>query len=392
MTTRIARNLAEVSTTALDLVTGRYPSFVYGAEIRPGQIPVFCFHGAEPDLFERRLAFLAENGYETLTADEYIAVMLGDAAPPPKAVMLTFDDGWASLWSIGFPVLKKYGLKIVVFLIPGRITNRAEYLPNLTDQQEGRCSPEQVSGRDSSENPLLTWEEITEMHESGLVDFQSHSYSHTLVCRSARVVDFVNPAMLRTCNLLELPWPAPTRLGEPLYESASRLSDERRFFPPERISEECTSIVRQLGPRFFERPDWRGQLRDIVRRYGPGPNDAVSETGAEHSAAVWLEMLNSKRLIEEHLPGKEVRHICYPWHVAGETALRIAAEVGYRAGYLGKVDGGYNSRGTLDPLRTPRIGADYFFRLPGNGRVSLAETVRAKFLRRIRQGSPYLAH
>mgnify|MGYP003766194407 CR=1 FL=1 len=390
MTGRIAKNLAEISSTALDLAGGRYPSFVYGVGIRPGQIPVFCFHSAEPDLFEPRLAFLAENGYATLTADEYLSVMRGEMTPPPRAVVLTFDDGWGSLWSIGYPILRKYGLKIVVFLIPGRIERRREYLPNLPDLEDGKCAPQDVFGRDSSEHPLLTWEEIAEMHESGLVDFQSHSYSHSLIARSPRIVDFVNPGMLRSCNLLELPHRA--RLGEPLYESAPRLSDVRQVTPPARIREECVSVVEAHGDGFFDAPDWRSKLWEVAQRHVIKADDLHVESQVEHSSAVWTELFGSRRLIEEHLPGKEVCHICYPWHVAGRTALKTAQEVGYRAGFMGKVDGRYYNRSCSEPFHAARIGGDFFFRLPGKGRAPMMRLLLGKLARRVRQGSPYLTH
>ena len=51
--------------------------------------------------FERRLAHLKDNRYETLSADEYLAVLEGAAYPPERAVLLTFDDGRGSLWSVG---------------------------------------------------------------------------------------------------------------------------------------------------------------------------------------------------------------------------------------------------------------------------------------------------
>ena len=44
-----------------------------------GDVPVFVFHGAEPESFSRKLAHLADNGYVTLSADEYVAVLRGRA-------------------------------------------------------------------------------------------------------------------------------------------------------------------------------------------------------------------------------------------------------------------------------------------------------------------------
>ncbi len=41
----------------------------------PGEVPVFVFHGAEPEDFGRKLGYLTDNGYRTLSVDEYVAVI-----------------------------------------------------------------------------------------------------------------------------------------------------------------------------------------------------------------------------------------------------------------------------------------------------------------------------
>lgn len=378
-----ARNVKEVGATALDLAAGRYPPFVYGAG--NGPIPVFCFHSAEPESFERQMSFLSENGYVTLTADEYLSALLRPSLIPPKSVLLTFDDGWGSLWSIGFPILKRYGLKITIFLVTGRITDGRKGM-NLEDLPAARCAEEEVVSRDASENPLLTWDEVQEMHQSGLVDFQSHSHTHSLVCKSPRILDFVHPGLLRSYGMLELP---TTRLGEPLYESAPRLSDVRRFSPDPRTAEACALLAEGRGPDFFLSPGWRVTLREIAFRQ---PVQGSYESEAERAEAVRFELTKSRRTIEARLPGKEVRHICYPWHEAGSLALRLSRDAGYRTNFLGKVGGRYYTRKPSSPMKIARVSGDYLFRLPGKGRVSLISILAGKLARRMKTGSAYLTH
>jgi hypothetical protein len=181
------------------------------------------------------------------------------------------------------------------------------------------------------------------------------------------------------------------RLGEPLYETAPRLSDELQVFPPACIGDECVSVVEAHGPGFFDRPDWRSRLRGVVRKHTIRPLELSVESEAERISAIWMELFDSRRLIEERLPGKEVRHICFPWHVVGRTALGMAKEAGYELCWMGKVDGRFDSRIPRETLAA-RIGGDFFFRLPGEGRVSLGRTLFGKAIRRARHGSPYLTH
>ena len=92
----------------------------------------------EPVSFERRLDFLEENGYVTLSAEEYFQFLLGARPAPERAVVLTFDDGRGSLWSVGAPLLERRGMRGIVFLVPGRTTARpGPPLPTWTDVARG---------------------------------------------------------------------------------------------------------------------------------------------------------------------------------------------------------------------------------------------------------------
>jgi hypothetical protein len=143
-------------------------------------------------------------------------------------------------------------------------------------------------------------------------------------------------------------------LGTPLLQSASRLSE---------------------SPRFLEDEDSRA--RAVVGATLPGR----LETEAERLAAIRRELVESKRLVEEHT-GRRVRHLCYPWHVASAAAESIAVEAGYETAFWGKVPGVPLTRTGGDLRRIARIGEDYVELLPGKGRLSLTTVLRRKWTRR----------
>ena len=89
-----------------DLFLGRYPAFVTGGPLPRGHVPVFVFHSLEPESFARKLQHLADNDYVTLSATEYFQFLMGTRPAPQNAVVLTFDDGRGSLWSIGQPLMR----------------------------------------------------------------------------------------------------------------------------------------------------------------------------------------------------------------------------------------------------------------------------------------------
>jgi peptidoglycan/xylan/chitin deacetylase (PgdA/CDA1 family) len=111
---------------------------------------VFAFHGVEPQLFEEQMKYLAANGYKTVSARQLLDFMAGDLLLPRRSLLLTFDDGYESVWTQGAPILKKYGFQATAFIIPSFL-GRPKY---------------------------LTWEQVKLMHQSGLFDIQSHTLTH----------------------------------------------------------------------------------------------------------------------------------------------------------------------------------------------------------------------
>ena len=126
----------------------------------PG-VPVLNYHQVEekngnpltlwPDQFEAQMAYLADEGYTTITIDEMMDALENGTPLPEKPVIITFDDGYADNYEYAYPILKKYGFKATIFLIYD-FTNA---YPNY-----------------------LTWEQIDEMKNSGLIHFESHTMTH----------------------------------------------------------------------------------------------------------------------------------------------------------------------------------------------------------------------
>ena len=65
--------------------------------------------------FEHQLSLIRESGISTYFADE------PEAAKGKKALVITFDDGYADNYDTAFPLLKEYGVKATIFLITDMI-------------------------------------------------------------------------------------------------------------------------------------------------------------------------------------------------------------------------------------------------------------------------------
>jgi peptidoglycan/xylan/chitin deacetylase (PgdA/CDA1 family) len=361
-----------------DLALGRYPEFVHGGALPRGQVPVFVFHSLEAADFGRKIEYLAANGYVTLSAEDYFQFLMGTRPVPDRAVVLTFDDGRASLWTVGAPVLRRFGMTGIVFLIPGRTVSRPGPLPPMND--EAPVAP-------GGDEGLLSWEQIEALSRTGPFEFQSHTHTHARVHVRPRVVGFVTPESRRGYAALDVPMihsggrdlmgeeVAP---GTPLLAAEPRMGEGRRFYEDPAIREAAVRAVAEGGgDAFFAREDWPAVLRATVRRV-PGR----WETGAEKEAAIRRELAESRRAIEERT-GKPVIHLCHPWHVAGPTARRLMREIGYSTAFAGKVRGVPITMSGGDPYCIARVGEDYVELLPGDGRAKLGEVLRKKWRRRM---------
>ena len=100
-----------------------YPQFVYKPLpfLPAGEIAVFAFHTVDPDYLERQLQYLKENGYQTLNATELLQTINGTRQAERNTVVLTFDDGRGSLWSVAYPLLEKYDMKAIAFIVSGAV-------------------------------------------------------------------------------------------------------------------------------------------------------------------------------------------------------------------------------------------------------------------------------
>lgn len=388
---KLTRNAREAWEVPRDLLLGRYPEFVTGGPLPRGHVPVFVFHSLDPEVFGRRLAYLAGNRYVTLSADEYFQHLMGVRPAPERAVVLSFDDGRSSVRTVGLPLMRRYGMKGIVFVVPGRTVSRPGPLPpTWTEVLEGTAKPEPILAREFDTDAFLSWEEIDDLLRSGLFDIHSHSLSHARVHTTPQIAGFMSPELRKGYGPLDIPLiheagrdlaPSEIPLGTPLFRSEPRLSEALRFYEDPSVREACVAhVTEEGGEGFFWKKGWHEELRRLLARR---PAGGRLEGPPDREAAIRRELAGSKEVIGERT-GRPAIHLCYPWHVSGPTAERVAREVGYRTAFCGKVPGLPITLAGGDPHAIARIGEDYVELLPGEGRSDLATVLRVKLGRRLK--------
>lgn len=134
------------------------------------RLPILTFHdianrrsviSVPPAVFRHGLARLHENGYQTLSLLEAVDHLRQGSPFPDRSLVITFDDGYQSVYEHAFPILQRYGMRATVFLTVGE---------NVTGEQAHRLPS--LEGR-----TMLAWREIREMHDWG-IRIGAHTLTH----------------------------------------------------------------------------------------------------------------------------------------------------------------------------------------------------------------------
>lgn len=122
--------------------------------------PVIMYHSVRPhpdkadrlavssEAFERQMRFLRQWRYRVVPLEELAALVKSGKKVPSRTLAITFDDGYKDNYTYAFPVLRKYGIPATLFVITDEV------------------------GRPQGDR--LSWGEIKEMQDSGLVTVGSH--------------------------------------------------------------------------------------------------------------------------------------------------------------------------------------------------------------------------
>jgi biofilm PGA synthesis lipoprotein PgaB len=118
-------------------------------------------YAVSPTNFVRQMDWLKNNGYHFVNINEVLAYYENQRPLPEKAVLITFDDGYRSMYQNAYPILKMLHIPAVMALVGSWM------------EEDGKVN---FDGHDIPRSELLSWEEVQEMSSSGLVEMASHTY------------------------------------------------------------------------------------------------------------------------------------------------------------------------------------------------------------------------
>ena len=108
--------------------------------------------------------WLKENGYNVISWQQVIDAENGQGTLPDNAVLLSFDDGYETMYNVVFPLLKAYNYPAVFAPVTGWLDTPVDQKIAYADKMLDR-------------SVFATWAQVKEMEQSGLVEVASHTHN-----------------------------------------------------------------------------------------------------------------------------------------------------------------------------------------------------------------------
>lgn len=211
--------------SALQILNKTGIGAIYRSLLR-SQTVVLMYHGVAKDhwevsdgnwlqvkesIFRKQMAYLKK--YFNVIPFDVALRQVGQVGSKPNAV-ITFDDGYANNYTVAYPILKELNLPATIFLVTDMIdTNKLFWYDRLRTSLLGTMELnkiEEIVQSYKTNHPhsidalvdefirgyqfgyrqnlheaygILTFKQIHEMQNSGLISFDSHTHRHEILTR-----------------------------------------------------------------------------------------------------------------------------------------------------------------------------------------------------------------
>lgn len=287
-------------------------------------VPIFLYHqvnlisNVTPKLFEEHLKIIKKYNMQTVTISEYYSNKVNK-----NTMLLTFDDGYYDNFKYVFPLLKKYNMKATIFLNTSYIIDKRKNEPEIENNNTANLEAikKYIEYGSAAINQYMSWEEIKEMYNSGLVDFQAHSHRHMAIFTSNKIRGLTKKNKMEAPELylykkLEDNYPIFPKRGE--YSGKAKI-----------IKNEFFSIFKDFYEKNIENKitDKNEILKKCQEFIDKNDEYFLDETEFEYKKRIREDYLKNKELIEKNI-GNQVKFFCWPWGHRSKETIKILKELG----------------------------------------------------------------
>ena len=264
-------------------------------------VPCIMYHhisnekGVSPAEFEEHLKLIKKSN--TFKIEE---IEDKNNKLPKNSILVTFDDGYEDNYKYAFPLLKKYNVKATIFLNTAYIGTDPGY---------------------------MSWNQIREMYESGLADFQLHTHSHFSVISKIEVESFFGE---KDKEKKELSREMKNIYGKEDVKDYPVLKKRgETAVRGYKITEEFIEKYEELLLKYktLETEEKYKKLKSAVENELSGCIKEYSYE--EYKERVRKEILVNKEEIEENL-GKKAWYLANPWGHKSKELVEILKECGIK--------------------------------------------------------------
>ena len=169
--------------------------FLFRELVQRNKVTILLFHDIEAEKGAQAFAFIKKH-YNIIGLQDYLDAVNTGKRLPKKAVIITFDDGHASNYTL-LPIIKEYQIPITIFLCSDIVGthrhfwfkhcgNNAQPFKQLPNQKRLEALKDYGfdQTREYEDTQALTHKQIEEMRP--WVDFQSHTCFHPTVKTTSR--------------------------------------------------------------------------------------------------------------------------------------------------------------------------------------------------------------
>src|SRR6185295_5210043 len=121
------------------------------------QVVVFGYHRFEkkvrrpdteitPEAFEAQMQALKDHKIAVIGMQDFLAWKRGEKSIPSRCAIITIDDGWKTGYEVAWPILKKFGYPLTLFIYT-----------------------EGIRGGKYGGGEAMSWEQLAEMRDAGRI-------------------------------------------------------------------------------------------------------------------------------------------------------------------------------------------------------------------------------
>lgn len=240
--------------------------------------------------------WLRQNGYRVVSVDDLVAAQRGERPMPPRAVLLTFDDGYRSFYTHVYPLLTAFNYPAVLSVVGSFL--------DVPPRAQVRFGSDLVARED-----FVSWEQLRELRRSGLVEIGSHTFGlHTTI--------FTNPQGGEV--------PAAVGQGFIRRRSGPRIREEVPVQMPQPRFGDVRSLLNLAFQPFL---GLAINLAQAAIDFAYDPRTGRYETDGEYRDRIRADLERNSDLLEAHL-GVRPRVITWPYGRWNAMTVEAAREAG----------------------------------------------------------------